>query len=260
MLGAGGLVFSILVIPLLRILPGGHRKRQLRVRWLISSFFKLVVQALRLVSVLRIEAENLPANSELGGLLVLASHPSYIDVVVLVAFLGKATCVVKGSIWNSPFFGSTVRAAGYIPAVDPEEVLEAGAKALLEGETLLIFPEGTRTHALGPFQFQRGAAHLVLRTGAKILPLIISCDPPFLMKGQKWYQIPEITCHYCINIRPILSLDQIAGEGEGIPSTARQLTKALETYYNQEVHGYDHHPARDETIHRRNSRSGEYSS
>ena len=48
------------------------------------------------------------------GLLVLANHPTLIDVVCLISLLPNADCVVKRAVARNPFMRGPVRAAGYI--------------------------------------------------------------------------------------------------------------------------------------------------
>ena len=44
------------------------------------------------------------------GALIIANHPSLLDIVFLLAFVGRAQCVVKAGVWKSPFMKGVVRA------------------------------------------------------------------------------------------------------------------------------------------------------
>lgn len=237
LLGLGGAVLSLLALPVLRLLPGGPEGLRRRAGGLIHRCFRLFVFALEGSGILRVEASGLPGPRELEGTLVVSNHPSYLDVVVLIALLPNAVCVVKEAIWNSPFFGRLVRAAGYIPISGSEEVLEAGREALRSGKILIIFPEGTRSRPGQPVKFQRGAAYLAQSTG-RILPLVLTCAPALLVKGHRWYHIPVETCRFRVR----------AGDPPFDPSpqasstphlAARQLIEALENYYNKETYVAD---------------------
>ena len=143
-----------------------------------------------------------------------------------------------------------VKAAGYIPALDPTMVIEEGAKALARGETILLFPEGTRTLPGEPYAFHRGAAHLALQSRAPILPILVACEPPLLAKGHRWYEMPRDPCDY--SFRAIAPLDlPWPGLSDLPPSqAARKVTAWLEDRFNQEIHAAGHLAARHEAVHR----------
>lgn len=245
--GIGGMLFSLFVTPFLRLLPGGKPALNRRTRALFFRYFRTLVRFLAWAGIYKVSAD-LPPRSELDGVLILASHPGYLDVVLALGSLDQLTCVVKLGVWNNPLFGWAVRAAGYIPARDPESVLEDGAQALKRGETLILFPEGTRTDPGQPYQFQRGAAHLALRSGAPILPILVTCDPPLLAKGQRWYHMPQHPCDY--RLRAFARLGPFGPAGLPPAQAARDLTERLEARFNQEAYGSGHHPPGDQAVHR----------
>jgi len=241
-LGIGGMLVSVLVIPFMRLAPGGAKARQRRGRWLIHTFFKAFVWALQASGILRVDVEGLPQDPrELDGKLLLPNHPGYLDVVLIISLLGEVSCVVKEFVFDNWFFGGVVREAGYVPNRDPESVVVAGAEALAEGNSLIVFPEGTRSRLGTPLKFQRGAAHIALQSKAPIVPLIVTCDPPLLDKGAKWYDIPVETCRYRVRIQAPLALD-LPGIDQLPPhQAARVLTKELELHFNREVHASGNH-------------------
>lgn len=242
MLGIGGMALSFLVLPVLRIFSSTRARFQRRARHLIHTFFRLFVFALQASGIFRVETEDFPDQAELEGKLVIANHPSYLDIVVIVSLLKQAICVVKEPVWTSCFFGGLVRAAGYVPIRDAEGVLDTGVDALSGGGTLVMFPEGTRSQPGQPFKFQRGAAHIALRSGAPILPLVLTCDPPLLEKGRRWFHIPVQTCRFRLCARPPVSIEHILGNDPPAPSAhraARRLTNHFEALYNAQAPAQD---------------------
>lgn len=250
-LGIGGLLFSFVGVPLLWLLPGGRDKLRWRTRWVIHRFFRAITRFLAWSGIFVVRPEGLPPRDDLAGMLLLATHPGYLDVVLLLSLLEQLTCVVKAEIWNNPFFGRVVQAAGYIPVLeDSSLVLEVGNRALGRGETLLLFPEGTRTQPGAAYAFQRGAAHLALQSRARILPILIACEPPVLGKGHRWYEVPRESCDY--HLRALAPLDLPWPDLTDLPKAqaAREVTAWLEDRFNQESHDPGHHTARDEAVHR----------
>jgi 1-acyl-sn-glycerol-3-phosphate acyltransferase len=232
--GSGVLVFVL--FPLLWMLPGGAAARQRRARWLIHKAFGLMVGVLRLGGVMTLDLSGVEFLRTGRNTLILANHPTLLDVVALLAIIPDATCVVKSALWRRPFVGGVVRAAGYICNDAPESFIEASAHALLAGGTLVIFPEGTRSRPGTPFHFQRGAAYVALRSHPEIVPVVISCDPPTLTKEHKWFQIPERA--FCLTLavkraRPLSAW--IDPDTAPSPASARRLTRSLENYFTQEL-------------------------
>ncbi len=236
--GIGGIAVSVLVFPAMRLLPGTRHQRGLRVKWLISRFFASLVAVLQQCGVMRLETVGLDRLRQSGNVLVLANHPTYIDVVVLLALIPEATCVVKAALWRSPFFGGVVRAADYISNSTPEALVDDSVAALAEGAPLLIFPEGTRSRPGEPCRFLRGAAYVALKSGAPIMPVLLHCDPPTLTKNSKWYQIPPRAFRYRVEVRAPLPASTFAATAGTSPIAARRLTDALEHYFTRELEAY----------------------
>jgi 1-acyl-sn-glycerol-3-phosphate acyltransferase len=249
-LGIGGILFSLLGLPLLRLLPGGQAGLQRRTRWVIHRFFRAIIRFVVWAGFFQPRVEGLPPQSQRKGLLILATHPGYLDVVLLLSLLEQAICVVKGDIWNNPLFGGVVRSAGYIPALDPIQMVEEGARALARGEVLLLFPEGTRTQPGEPYRFHRGAAHLALKAQARILPILVTCEPPLFAKGHRWYEIPSVSCDYYICALAPLDLPWADITELPSPQAAREVTTWLESRFNQEIHDSSNLTPGDEAVHR----------
>ncbi|HTL98674.1 MAG TPA: lysophospholipid acyltransferase family protein [Holophagaceae bacterium] len=245
--GLGGLLFSLLGVPLLWLLPGGRPALRRRTRTVFFFYFRGLVRFLSAAGIYDLTLD-LPPRKELDGTLILATHPGYLDVVMILGSIEQVTCIVKPGVWKNPGFGWAVRAAGYIPTLSPEGVIEEGSKALQRGETLILFPEGTRTEPGQPYQFQRGAAHLALRSEAPVLAVAVSCEPPLLAKGHRWYQMPKESCDY--RIRAFARLGPFSPGGLSPSQAARDLTERLEQRFDQDIHGSGHQPAGDQAFHR----------
>ena len=233
LLGLGGIFFTTLFLPVMRLLPGGPEGRQRRARALIHHLFRSFVFALEASGILRLDVRGLPDPEALKGRLILANHPGYLDVVVLISLIGQAVCVVKESVWNNWFFGRLIREAGYVRNLDPSDCLRDAGAALGRGDPMILFPEGTRSDPGAPLAFRRGAAHLALLSGAEILALGVSCSPALLDKGSRWYDMPVRTCHYRVVVLPPVPVAMAALAGRPSPLAARQFSKILEDHFNR---------------------------
>jgi 1-acyl-sn-glycerol-3-phosphate acyltransferase len=241
LVGLGGLFYVVSVFPLLRFGPGGRAGHARRVRAVIRWSFQGVVWILDAGGVMRVEKRNadLLAASRGKPVLVLANHPCYLDILVLLALIPDALCVVKSYVWWNPFYGGVVRAAGYLSNDDPEKVIEACAQALRAGSPLIIFPEGTRTAPGAPLHFMRGAARIALASGAAIQPILLRCDPPAFTRNGRWYRQPAGGFRLTVEARPLIGADALLAAESVTGFKPRALTRALERFFTTQLEGYE---------------------
>lgn len=233
----GGLLLSLLAFPPM-LLIRDRKKRKKLARWVIHKSFQLFMRFMETVGIMRLSVENEALLKANQNVLVIANHPTLIDVVALISLMPNASCVVKAALWHSPFLGGVVRAADYISNSEPEELLQDCAADLKNGNPLIIFPEGTRSRPGEPLRFLRGASYIALHSGRPLLPVLISCQPSTLTKQQKWYQIPERRFHLRVKILPPESIAQWVNETDAPTIAARRLTQSLEAFF---THKLEHH-------------------
>ena len=131
-----------------------------------------------------------------GAVVLVANHPSLLDVTAIIARMPHVCCVVKSGLVNSPLVGRLLRACGHVSAGDGSlmsgvAVLDAVRARLDEGFPVLVFPEGTRSPLFGMHRFRRGAFEIAKRADVPVVPLFLRCDPPALGKGTPVWQHPR---------------------------------------------------------------------
>jgi 1-acyl-sn-glycerol-3-phosphate acyltransferase len=156
--GVVGTFLGIVVVPLLLAVPGTKPTRQARVRRMIRIAFRALVGFMNQAGAISYAFHGAESLGQRGQL-VIANHPSLIDIVLLIAFVPGAACVVKRAAWRNPSMVLAVGAAGYVPNAPTEIMIDRAAELLLSGECLIMFPEGahrdTRLHsrrASAPFE------------------------------------------------------------------------------------------------------------
>lgn len=110
----------------------------------------------------------------------VSNHQSAADILILLANLPvRFRFAIKKELFKIPIFGWYIRKAGYFP-IDREVVLSAyrTLETIIEiikaGESVLIFPEGTRSKTGKLGKFKRGSLLAALKSGAPIVPVAIS--------------------------------------------------------------------------------------
>ncbi|MCE8034140.1 1-acyl-sn-glycerol-3-phosphate acyltransferase [Billgrantia tianxiuensis] len=235
--GLGGVFIGLAVAPLLSLCVHDTERRQRMARHLIQRCFRGFIGLMRCLGVLDYHFSH-QERLQRPGLLVLANHPSLIDVIFLLAHMPHANCIVKGRLASNPFTRGPIRAAGYITNNEPEAVLEAAGESLRRGDSLVLFPEGTRTKPQRPIKFRRGGANIALRTKTAITPVLIRCTPTTLTKGEPWYHIPASKVRMELHVLEDLPINDDNQQPTG--QLARILTHRLNNHFNREL-GRLHH-------------------
>lgn len=231
--GLGGILLSVICFPIMRLFYRDPAKRKRIARAMISGCFRFFVEFMRITGVL---TYNINDFQRLGQprQMVIANHPSLIDVVVLIAFIPEANCVVKESLWHNIFTRSAVRMAGYISNNASMDMFDEAVQVLQEGQTLIIFPEGTRTEPDTMPKFHRGATAIALRGAQKITPVIIQVTPTTLTKAEPWYNIPSRRPHFSFSVGDDIDPQSFVGN-RSAPIASRKLDAYIHMYYAQEL-------------------------
>jgi len=230
--GIGGLILGLLVLPVLLLLPGGPVRRRTRTRALVQRAFRLFVATM---SGLRGIHYEFRGAERLGrpGQLIIANHPTLIDVVLIVAFTPAPACVVKAALFANPFTRHVVRAAGYISNSPTDAMIEGAVRALRSGDSLVMFPEGTRTRPGQAMHFHRGVARVAVEGASVLTPIYISVDQPFLHKSQPWYRAPPRKPNLVLEVGADIDLE--AYRNQQAPRASRLLNQWLLSHYEHEL-------------------------
>ena len=156
------------------------------------------------------------------GTVYIANHPSIVDATLLLARLPDAVCIFKPALMSNPAVGPAAIMAGYVRGDTGLDLMRAAAARVAAGQSLLIFPEGTRTaegKLLEPMK--PGFALIADRARAPVQLVIIRSTPGVGSRGRPWWPPPETLPGQCRIV-----LDQTWPYEPGRP--AAQLTQAVE--------------------------------
>ena len=232
--GIGGVVLTVLVFPLQRVCYRNDVTRNRVARKTVHYGFKFFVTLMSITRVISFSVIEQHRFAQLKGQLVLANHPSLIDVVVLISVIPNADCVVKAHLFRNPFIRGVIQSTGYISNESPEGLLQDCEQSLRAGNNLIVFPEGTRTTPGQALHFKRGAANIALRCQAPISLVGISMQPSTLTKSEAWYQVAKKRAHFKMWLSDSI-LDRDVLPTNTVAQQARQLTQKLEAFFKQEL-------------------------
>jgi 1-acyl-sn-glycerol-3-phosphate acyltransferase len=233
---AGGLLMTLTVFPLVRVWPGSREAKGRRIRRLVQLSFVGFVRWMTFLGIMhRPKIEGLENVVKTGACLIIANHPTLIDVVLLVSLVRDCNCVVKRALWEHFFLGGVVRAAEYIPNDDGPQLIESCREGFQRGRPLIIFPEGTRSPENGLHPFSRGAAQFALRADVPVVPAVIVSAPPTLMKHQRWHEVPARAFQLTLRFHPVAVVPTEILEREELPQRVRALTRHFEEFFRKKM-------------------------
>lgn len=233
--GLGGLFLALILFPVLRIVSRSEARSTRIARKIVYHVFRLFVWLMKSLGVITAEVANFHKVSGRGGLLVIANHPTLIDVVLLMSYLPDMNCVVKKALWGNLFLAGVVRCTGYINNSEPEKIVDDCVEWIKSGGSLIIFPEGSRTRINRPIVLQRGAANIAARAGKDLTPAIITCRPLTLNKESAWYKVPAGRPHFKITFYEDIKIQSFMVDEDNYALASRRITRFLEEFFKQEV-------------------------
>ncbi|WP_337262652.1 MULTISPECIES: lysophospholipid acyltransferase family protein [unclassified Serratia (in: enterobacteria)] len=226
--GIGGLLLSLVWFNLLLVLYRNDAKRRSLARRSIAASFRFFLSAAKTLGVLDYRIEGLELLRQERGCLVVANHPTLIDYVLLASVMPETDCLVKSALLRNPFISGVIRAAGYLINSQADELLPASQQRLAQGDTILIFPEGTRTRQGEKMVLQRGAANIAVRCGSDLRVVQIHCSEHLLDKQSRWYDIPPNKPLFQVVVRERVQIKQFFDAKSQEPAlAARQLNRHL---------------------------------
>ncbi len=121
--------------------------------------------------------------------IVMANHASMIDIwAVFLAVPVSLRFIAKKQLGAIPLFGWAMRAGRFIfidrqNAASARRSIAEASRRIGAGQSVVIFPEGTRTRDGRLMAFKKGGFHLALESGAEIVPVAIHGSRALMPRG-----------------------------------------------------------------------------
>ena len=241
---AGAWLLSWIVLPPLKLFVRNDDCRVRLCQELVQRAFVLFHAYMRMLRLIDFDpAHNrlhLRLHRETQPAVIIANHPTLVDVTAIIAVLGQLCCVVKGPLFTSPLTGPLLRACGHILCHSSDlnssiRTLQEAEKRLRSGHNVLFFPEGSRSPPgeVGPFH--HGAFAVAQRVETPIRALFVHVDPPALIKGVPWYKFPQRLVRMRLYELPPLPAPSTATSPRKATRTAKILGRCHQAHYKELV-------------------------
>lgn len=226
--GIGALVLSVVLFPIFNVFIRNRQSRKEFAHKAIAKTFYCYVWMLRLFGLIDFRFEGFDELNRDTNTIIVANHPSLLDIVFLGAVIDNCNCIIKDKLLKNFFVKGVIGAADYIPNDDTETFIELCNERLTAKDKLVIFPEGTRTTQGQPIKLQRGAANIALRIQKDIRLVSIYSDYPMLTKEHKWYRIPPKKASFIIKMEEKIDINDYLNNGHTVSINSRLLTSDLQ--------------------------------
>jgi len=121
--------------------------------------------------------------------LFVANHTSSADAPAVVGAIPRRIAILlKESLFKWPIVGQAFLAAQFIPVnrsarESAISSVEKATEALKAGQSILIYPEGTRSPDGRLQEFKKGAVMMAIKAGVPIVPMVCSGAQHIMEKG-----------------------------------------------------------------------------
>ena len=166
-----------------------------------------------------------------------SNHVSWFDVPALAGILPRYKFVAKAELFKVPIFGSAMRAAGMIEIQRENRkaafgAYDVAAERIKQGNSVIVFPEGTRGHAYPLRPFKKGPFVLAIAAGVPIVPVIVHGTIEKLRKGSFRVRPGTIDIHL---LEPVSTTGVDYDHREALMQTVRaKMAGAMRDLYGVE--------------------------
>jgi 1-acyl-sn-glycerol-3-phosphate acyltransferase len=115
------------------------------------------------------------------------NHQSHFDIAALLGYLpGSNRFAAKREMFAEPILGAVLRTMGMIPVdrADPLDSIERLNRLKLDGFSVIIFPEGTRSRDGALLPFKKGPFVAAIYLGVPIVPVVCKGTTRIMPKGK----------------------------------------------------------------------------
>lgn len=222
----GGPIAALMALPYVWF-GGPASTRHLRARLAIAKGYRGYLHFIEVLGLGRFHFLRGP-QSHVGPAVYVANHPCLLDTVTMCAEFGAVCLIVKHTRTRSFFFTVVYRMCRYLIVnsgsfEEAEALLEEAVQKLRDGESIVFFPEGSRSPERGFHPFSRMAFDVAGRAGVPVVPVALSESAPVLAKGRSILEWPNTVVDFTVRVLDPVSV----GDGRTAAREARDRVRTL---------------------------------
>jgi len=130
---------------------------------------------------------------------VISNHPSTLDIFTHITALPVSIrFLTKTELFRIPILSRVLKILG-LPRIDRKnaqmnlpKINESIQKVIDNKNSIMIFPEGTRSNQKELLPFKKGAAHVAKQFNLPIIPVVTHNSHNLMIKGSVWFKSGQI--------------------------------------------------------------------
>ena len=158
--------------------------------------WKFFVGLIEFLSIIDLKIDNPEEISKIKNSIIVSTHPSFIDILILMSIIPNTTCFVAERLANNIFLKGMVKHLFIIEGQSTNAWISEACKKLDNGLNIIIFPMGIRHRKNEYPKIRRGASLLAQKSGKNIVALDMETSFDFLQIHQPIYDAGEKTVQY----------------------------------------------------------------
>lgn len=221
--GVGSILFNFLLFPFIK------ENKEL-CSDIIHKSWRFFTNLFVVLGLIKLDIKRL---NKIENKVIVCTHPSFIDIVILIGLIPRTTCFVKKELAHNPILKNLVNSIFITNEVELDELKAQSKKMLDRGFNVIIFPSGIRHRRNEYPKIKKGASLVALNANKDIVPIRMFDDADFLFINQPFYEASDKVVTFEIEQGEEIKLDDYRNESEIIEK--KNITKAIENalYYNK---------------------------
>lgn len=219
--GCGAILLNFFVFPFIK-------NNKFLCSDIIHNAWKFFVNFMITLGLFKLKIKKL---SKIENKIIVATHPSFIDIVILIALIPRSTCFVKKELAYNPILKNLVNSIFITNEVELEELKTESKKMLDLGFNVIIFPSGIR-HRRNEFpKIKKGASLIALNANKNIVPIRFFSNNDFMFINQPFYEVGEKRVTFEIEQMPEINVQDFISASEIV--SKKKITQQIEkSLYN----------------------------
>ena len=226
--GFNSVICGILILPPMRLVLHPRARFQKYGRAFVTLFFRFFIGFMHFFGIVDLIPDDRKKYKNISSKIIVANHPSLLDVVMLISMIPNADCVVNAYLKYN-ILTMVVRQLYIINSPDVDHIMRCCTETLKKGNCLIVFPEGSRTPRTGRRILKKGAARVSLFSDFSIIPVHIGGTDKFgLGKKDPWTGFnPKERYVYTINMGT--EINPAKYRDLPLPAAAKCITDEIES-------------------------------
>src|SRR6267154_2816755 len=159
-----------------------------------------------------------------------SNHVSWFDVPSLAKILPRNKFVAKSELFKVPIFGRAMRAVGMVEIQRENRkaafgAYDVAAERIRAGNSVVVFPEGTRGHEYPLRPFKKGPFVLAIAAGVPIVPIIVHGTIEIMPRHSLWAHPGTVDIHL---LEPVSTTGVDYDHREALPASISRLPSSVE--------------------------------